>query len=260
MTTPPPNGNVVRLAALGDLHCGRGCQGAFQRLFAQVSESADVLVLAGDLTDHGQPEEAQLLAQELRASLRVPVVGVLGNHDYEAGHVEEVQTILTEGGVRLLDGDAVELHGIGIAGVKGFAGGFGARALQSWGERVLKAFVREAVEEALKLESALARLRTAQRIVLLHYAPVRDTVDTEPAEILPFLGSSRLEEPINRYAATAVLHGHAHHGRPEGRTASGIPVYNVSLPVLRATLPDRPIRLLELPVPSEATAPVAAGG
>lgn len=254
------NGAVARVAALGDLHCARTSQGAFQALFAQVSERADVLVLCGDLTDYGHPEEAQVLAREVRASLKIPVVGVLGNHDYEAGHADEVRAILTEAGVRVLDGDAVEVHGVGIAGVKGFAGGFGARALQSWGERILKAFVREAVDEALKLESALARLRTAHRIAVLHYSPVRETVDTEPPEILPFLGSSRLEDPINRYAATAVVHGHAHHGRAEGRTSAGVPVYNVSLPVLRAAFPDQPpFRLLELPIEHEATARVAAG-
>jgi Icc-related predicted phosphoesterase len=147
---------------------------------------------------------------------------------------------------------------VGFAGVKGFAGGFGDRALQSWGEPVLKSFVREAVEEALKLETALARLQTPRRIAVLHYSPIRATVATEPPEILPFLGSSRLEDPINRYNATLVVHGHAHHGAAEGQTTTGVPVYNVSLPVLRAAFPEQPtFRLFEVPVASE-TAVAAA--
>jgi Icc-related predicted phosphoesterase len=126
--------------------------------------------------------------------------------------------------------------------------------LQPWGERVLKHFVHEAVEEALKLESALAKLRTAQRVVLSHYSPILETLQGEPAEIVPFLGSSRLEEPINRYAVTAVFHGHAHHGTPEGRTREHVPVYNVALPLLRNRYPDRrPVRFLDMPVPAKAT-------
>ena len=187
---------------------------------------------------------------------------MFGNHDYESGHAEEVAAILADAGVRVLDGDGVEIRGVGFAGVKGFAGGFGERALQSWGEPILKQFVREAVEEALKLEQALARLRTPRRIAVLHYSPIRATVETEPAEILPFLGSSRLEDPINRYSATLVVHGHAHHGSPEGRTATGVPVYNVSMPVLTAAFPDQPpFRMFEIPVGSEspaAPAPVTA--
>jgi len=250
------NGDVVRVAAVGDLHCGKASQGVLQPLFARMAERADVVVLCGDLTDYGLPEEARLLAREVSGVLKIPVVAVFGNHDYESGHAEEVCAILTDAGVRILDGDGVEIHGVGFAGVKGFAGGFGDRALQPWGESVLKLFVREAVEEALKLEAALARLRTAKRIAVLHYAPIRATVETEPAELLPFLGSSRLEDPINRYNATLVVHGHSHHGAPEGRTATGVPVYNVSLPVLKEAFPDQPpFRLFEIPVASEATAP-----
>ena len=212
------NGDVVRVAAVGDLHCGKASQGAFQPLFTRMAESADVVAMCGDLTDYGLPEEARILAREINTVLKLPIVAVFGNHDYESGHAEEVCSILADAGVRVLDGDGVEIRGVGFAGVKGFAGGFGDRALQSWGEPVLKQFVREAVEEALKLETALARLRTPRRVVVLHYSPIRATVDTEPAEIVPFLGSSRLEDPINRYGATLVVHGHAHHGAPEGRT------------------------------------------
>ncbi|HET7341463.1 MAG TPA: metallophosphoesterase [Methylomirabilota bacterium] len=253
------NVGVVRVAAIGDLHCGKDSQGALQPLLGQASEAADVLVLCGDLTDYGLPDEARVLAREITGTVKIPIVAVLGNHDYESGHVEEVRALLGEAGVRILDGDFVEINGVGFAGVKGFAGGFGDRALQSWGEPVLKRFVRESVEEALKLEAALARIHAARRVAVLHYSPIRATVDPEPAEVIPFLGSSRLEEPINRYGAFAAFHGHAHHGAPEGVTTGGVPVYNVALPVLRALIADRPpFHLLEIPVPQEQPAAAAA--
>jgi Icc-related predicted phosphoesterase len=251
------NGAVVRVAAVGDVHCSKASTGALQPLFARMAEHADVVVLCGDVTDNGLPEEARVLAREVSGVLKIPALAVFGNHDYESGHADEVAAILADAGIRVLDGDGVEIGGVGFAGVKGFAGGFGALALQSWGEAVLKSFVREAVEEALKLETALARLRTPQRIAVLHYAPIRATVDTEPAEILAFLGSSRLEEPINRYGVTLAVHGHAHHGAAEGRTATGVPVYNVAIPVLQAAFPEQPpFRLFEVVVGSQA--PVAA--
>ena len=245
--------DAVRVAAVADVHCTKTSQGVLQPLFAQMAETADVIALAGDLVDYGLPEEAHVLAAELSVAtkLKVPVVAVLGNHDFEAGQAETVKKILCDAGITVLDGDAIELHGVGFAGVKGFCGGFGRRSLEPWGETMIKDFVRESLDEALKLESALARLRTDHRVALLHYSPIRETVEGEPLEIFPFLGSSRLEEPINRYEVTAVLHGHAHHGRPEGRTSSGVPVYNVALPLLRAIYPDRPaFRVLELPRPA----------
>ena len=253
------NGPVVRVAAVGDVHCGKDSQGALQPLFARVAEAADVLVLCGDLTDYGLPEEAKVLVRELAGTVKMPVIGVFGNHDYESGHADELKAIFGEAGVRILDGDFVEIGGVGFAGVKGFAGGFGDRALQSWGEPVLKRFVREAVEEALKLEAALARIQAPRRVAVLHYSPIRDTVDQEPPEVVPFLGSSRLEEPINRYGAVAVVHGHSHHGVAEGRTSTGIPVYNVALPLLRALSGGRPpFKLLEIPIPQEAAEPAAS--
>ena len=249
------NGSV-RVAAVGDLHCKGSAPGSLQALFSRVAESADVLALCGDLTDRGLPDEARLLAKELQA-VKIPKVAVLGNHDYESEASGDVINILAEAQVTVLDGTAVEIAGIGFAGAKGFGGGFGDRALQAWGEAATKVFVREAVDEALKLESALARLRTPGRVVLLHYSPVIDTVDGEPSEIYPFLGSSRLEEPVNRYAASVVFHGHAHRGQPEGKTAGGIPVYNVALPLLQRLYPDRsPFRVVEIPaVPTEPAPP-----
>jgi Icc-related predicted phosphoesterase len=248
---------VVRVAAIGDVHCTKTSQGALQPLFQQINERADILLLCGDLTDYGLPEEAQILAKELTSSLKIPVVAVLGNHDFESGKAQEVQDILGDASVRVLDGDSCEIRGIGFAGAKGFAGGFGERALEPWGEESIKRFVHEAIDEALKLERAISRLQTPQRIVVLHYSPIRATVEGEPPEIFPFLGSSRLEEPLNRYALTAVFHGHAHHGSPGGRTQRQVPVYNVALPLLRRSFPDQPSFRVE-PIP--VTAPPAPEG
>jgi Icc-related predicted phosphoesterase len=230
---------MVRLAALADIHFSKSASGTLQPLLGEVARSADVLLLAGDLTNDGLPEEAQLLARELMTS-KIPIVAVLGNHDYHGDKPAEVRGILADAGITVLDGEACEVCGIGIAGVKGFAGGFDERLLAAWGEAVVKQFVHESISEALKLESALAKLRTTQRIALLHYAPIRGTVEGEPLEIFPFLGSSRLEEPLNRYGVTAVFHGHAHHGSFTGKTHGGIPVYNVAMSLLRQTFPDRP--------------------
>jgi Icc-related predicted phosphoesterase len=186
--------------------------------------------------------------------MKIPVIAVLGNHDYEGGKPEEIRQILVDGGVTVLDGEAAEVHGVGFAGVKGFAGGFGRGALGPWGERAIKAFVQEAVDEALKLESALARLRTQKRIALLHYSPIRATVEGEPPEIFAYLGSSRLEEPINRFRVSAVFHGHAHRGAPEGRTSTGVPVHNVSMPLLTRINPNRPpFLIVEMPLDDAET-------
>ncbi len=240
---------TVRIAALADLHYARTPEGEVREVLAQAGEESDVVLICGDLTDHGLPEEAVGLAREIHAAVRVPVIAVLGNHDFESGKQDEVRRIFCDAGVRMLDGDSTEVKGVGFAGVKGFAGGFGKHALGPWGEEIFKQFVREAVDEALKLESALARLRGKPRIAVLHYSPIQATVEGEPVEIFPFLGSSRLEEPLTRYPVQAVFHGHAHRGQPEGRTAQGIPVYNVSHSLLRSAYPDRPpYRLFEVAV------------
>jgi len=242
----PPVKDVVRVAAIGDMHYSRSATaGLLQPLFAQITESADVLVLCGDLTDYGMPQEARALVREM-STLKIPSVAVLGNHDVESGQQEEIKKILIDAGVVPLDGDTTEVHGIGFAGVKGFAGGFGRRALGPWGEDIIKKFVHEAIEEALKLESALARLRNDRLIAVLHYAPIQETVEGEPREIFPFLGCSRLEEPLIRYPVSAVFHGHAHHGQPEGRTRTNIPVFNVSMSLMKETFPDRPFRLVDV--------------
>jgi Icc-related predicted phosphoesterase len=253
----------LRIAAVGDIHVSKSSQGAFQPLFSQISQTADVLLLCGDFTDYGLPEEARVLARELSAVVKIPVIAVLGNHDFESGKEGDIRQILTDAGVTVLDGEATEVHGVGFAGVKGFAGGFGRGALGPWGETTIKAFVQEAVDEALKLESALARLRTQRRVAVLHYSPIRATVEGEPPEIFAYLGSSRLEEPINRYRVSAVFHGHAHRGYPEGRTATGVPVYNVAMPLLARTNRDRPpFLIVEVPLEGEQmhAQPVQAQG
>jgi Icc-related predicted phosphoesterase len=239
--------DVVRIAAVGDLHHSKtAAQGTLQPLLAQITDAADILVISGDLTDYGLPEEARALAREFTSTLKIPAVAVLGNHDCESGQQEEIKIILKDAGIVTLDGDTTEIHGIGFAGVKGFAGGFGRRALGPWGEEIIKKFVREAVDEALKLETALARLRNDRLVAVLHYSPIQDTVEGEPREIYPFLGCSRLEEPLTRYPVSAVFHGHAHHGQPEGRTRTGAPVYNVSITLMRELFPDRPFRIVEV--------------
>lgn len=237
----------MRIAAVSDIHYGKNAGGSLKDLFIEASDAADVLLLCGDLTDYGQPDEATVLAEDLDRYVKIPMLGVLGNHDFESGHHEEVSTILQEAGVRLLDGHCDVIDGVGFAGVCGFAGGFDEYSLNPWGEPLIKQFVQATVDEVLKLETALTRLETEHRIVLLHYAPIRQTVEGEPMEIFPFLGSSRLEDPLNHYHVTVAFHGHAHRGQPEGRTTADVPIYNVSMPVLKKAFPERtPFRIFDL--------------
>ena len=237
----------LRIAATADLHYGKHSKGKMQELFTHVSREADVLLLCGDLTDYGLPEEAELLAADIRSHVRIPTIGVLGNHDFESAQPEAVRKALEDAGVQMLDGEATEVEGVGFAGVCGFGGGFGRRMLNAWGEPLIKAFVQEAIDQALRLEQALTQLHGDRRVVLLHYAPIRGTVEGEPSEIFPFLGSTRLEEPLNRFRVSAAFHGHAHAGTPEAATTTGIPVFNVSVPLLQKHAPEtQPFRLFEL--------------
>ncbi len=236
---------TFRLAAAADLHQRQEQHGKFREFVKAVNGEAEGLVLAGDLTDHGLVDEAKALAEAL-AQLRVPCAAVLGNHDFEGNCVREIVRIMNEVKVVVLDGDhAVFDHRLGIAGVKGFGGGFDRALLQAFGEPSVKAFVQEAVNEALKLEAALAQLDTPKKVVLLHYAPIAATTDGEQPEIRPFLGTSRLAGACEAFGALAVFHGHAHHGASEGRTPSGIPVYNVAIPVLKRVSEKR-FRLVEV--------------
>jgi uncharacterized protein len=209
----------------------------------EISTLAEVLVIAGDITDLGRPDEARLLCEELGACA-LPVIAVLGNHDYECGASDEVASILREANVNLLDGQSVEIDGVGFVGVKGFAGGFGRFMLGSFGEPAIKAMVAESIDEAMRLENAMRQVRAERAVVVLHYAPIAETVAGEPPEIFPFLGSSRLAETIDRFRVSAVVHGHAHRGAYQGRTPGGAAVFNVAAHVEKPT--GRPYALLNV--------------
>lgn len=233
----------ITIAALGDLHVKETTIASYRDLFKEISEKASVLVLCGDLTDYGLPNEAEILAEEL-THLSIPVVGVLGNHDYQSNAHDEVKRILSKG-MFVLENEPTVIGEVGFAGVKGFAGGFDNFSLGSWGEKEIKAFVQEAVNEALTLEVQLQKLETEKKVVALHYSPIRQTVVGEPEEIFPFLGSSRLVNPINWFGASVVFHGHAHRGTYEGKTQSNIPVYNCSKDVVQKAL-GRPYALIDV--------------
>jgi len=236
----------IRVAAAGDLHCREDQHGRFRNFVKHVNDVADLLLLCGDLTDRGTPEEARTLAEDLLA-VRIPCVAVLGNHDHEAGAVKQVCAELAKCNVHVLDGDHYVFEKVlGVAGIKGFGGGFGRATLQAFGELSTKAFVQEGVTESLKLEAALGQLETPRRVVMLHYSPVPDTCLGEQPEIMPFLGSSRLVHPIDHYGAAVVFHGHSHFGSREGKTPGGIRVLNVAMPLLAKTTPEQRFALVEV--------------
>lgn len=225
----------MKIAAIGDLHVTEDSVAPYARVFEEASAEADVLVLCGDLTNFGKITEADILAEDI-AKATVPVLGVLGNHDYECGNHEDVARILHQAGMVVLDEQAHEIDGVGFAGVKGFLGGFGRGELAPFGEPEIKAFVDVANNEARKLENALRSLRTEKIVAVLHYSPIPDTLVGEPIEIFQYLGSARLADALDRFDNIAfVVHGHAHHGSYEGATMRGTPVYNVARPVLRDT-------------------------
>lgn len=227
----------MRIAAVGDLHVGRDSAGSLSDGFVGLDERADLLVLAGDLTTHGDPAQAEILVREL-GPVSVPVVAVLGNHDHHAGEPEAVRGILEDGGVTVLErGSAViDVDGcrVGVVGAKGFGGGFIGASVTEFGEEEMKAFARMSIEVAADIERLLGALQADVRIALLHYAPVRDTLRGEPPEIFPFLGSYLFAEAIDRAGADLVVHGHAHRGSEKGATPAGVPVRNVAKAVLRS--------------------------
>ena len=236
----------LRVAAVGDLHVHQNSSDSLQAMFDKVSQAADVLVLCGDLTHLGLPQEAEKLVSDLRAC-RIPVVAVLGNHDYQSGQQEEVKKVLRMGKVTVLEEtETFELNGVGFAGAKGFGGGFDKHMLAPFGEESIKHFVTEAVNESLRLEISLNSLRTEKIVVVLHYSPVAGTVMGEPPQIYPFLGSSRLAETIDHFDVNVVFHGHAHHGSYEGKTTKGIPVYNCCMQLMKQANPERPFALVEV--------------
>jgi Icc-related predicted phosphoesterase len=227
---------MIRLAAVGDLHFGDDSAGTWAPHLAHLGEAADALLLAGDLTRVGRAEEAAVLAAEL-LDVQVPVIAVLGNHDYHSDEAKAVVDLLDGVGVTVLDGTATVLDvdgaSVGIAGTKGFGGGFAGANATAFGEPEMKAFVEHSATLANELGQALDGLDTDWRIALLHYAPVKDTVEGERPEIFPFLGSYLLAEAVDAAGADLVVHGHAHYGREKGVTPGGIHVRNVAQPVLR---------------------------
>lgn len=241
-------GRTIKIAAIGDLHASRAPRGEVLDLFARANQEADVLVLCGDLTDQGRPEELQVLVEEM-AGVEIPIVAVFGNHDHEAGRVDELAVMLRDRGVHILDGENTVIDDIGFVGIKGFGGGFGRYTIGGFGEASLKAFVEETFEQSIRLETALRTLEAEIRVVVMHHAPIPETLKGESEQLYPFLGSSRFLQPIETYGADVVFHGHSHFGSPEGATPSGIPVYNVARPVLQragelfrlwtTTAPDR---------------------
>jgi Icc-related predicted phosphoesterase len=241
----PSTTETITVAAIGDLHVTEACHNRYAGLFEEMSQAADVVALAGDLTNFGKIAEAEILAEDLR-QCTIPVVAVLGNHDVEAGETEELVKILQGAGVTFLDEQATVVHDVGFAGVKGFLGGFGRGELGAFGEEAIKTFVDEGRNEARKLENALRSLRTERVMAVLHYAPIRETVEGEPLEIFPFLGSSRLANAVDRFEnVKAVVHGHAHRGTYSGHTPGGVPVFNVAQFVVEPAF-GRPYALLEI--------------
>jgi len=235
----------MRIAAVADLHFNPISYDKIRDRMQRACDEADVLIIAGDLTNFGKLSEMSHLLTEL-GRIRLPIVAVLGNHDFESGHSDELAKMMIDAGIKLLDGSGYELDGVGFAGTKGFLGGFGRGVLTAFGEPEVKSFVQVSIDEALKLERAMSQLRTERRVVVLHYAPIAETVKGEPMEIYPYLGNSRLAEVVDRQGANLILHGHAHHGSPDGRTTAGIPVHNVALSILQATGVATPYRLFEV--------------
>ena len=229
------NSQIRRIAAVGDIHVKEDDRGKWVDYFRRISDEADILLLCGDVTDTGHIIEAEILAKELK-NCTIPVIGILGNHDYERGMHKEVKKILENDNVFFLDGQAKVINGIGFAGVKGFGGGFDKYALSMFGEDAMKKFVQEVVDDTLKLDRALSYLDVEHpglpKIVLTHYAPIKETIQGEPPEIWPFLGSSRLLQPIETREVTAAFHGHAHIGVLQASSPKGVKIFNVAKPVL----------------------------
>ncbi|HWC09608.1 MAG TPA: metallophosphoesterase [Acidimicrobiales bacterium] len=235
---------TIRVAALGDPHAGVDTAGFLRPALADVAARADLLLIAGDLTRHGLPEEAAVLAGEV-CDLEVPVVAVLGNHDHEADQEDKVRAVMEDAGAVVLEGESTELDvagtRVGVVGAKGFGGGFRGACATEFGEREIKAFVRHTRTIAQGVGDELAALDSDVRIVLLHFSPVPDTLVGERLEIYPFLGSYLLGDAVDRSGADLVLHGHAHGGSEKGATPGGVPVRNVSQPVIGAAYRVYPV-------------------
>ncbi|WP_241498938.1 metallophosphoesterase family protein [Rufibacter ruber] len=246
---PQEPARPFRIAAVGDIHVRETDKGKWVDFFRSASQQADVLLLCGDLTDHGYAVEAEVLCEEMKACT-IPVICVLGNHDHDKNEHQAIRKALVKDTVHFLDGDSIVIGNVGFAGVKGYGGGFDQYMLSMFGEAENKAFVQTAVDEALKLESALSRLDSehpdVKKIAIMHYAPIKATVVGEPDAIHPFLGCSRLAEPLNRQNVVACFHGHAHVGTLEGQTSKGVKVFNVAKPILQKAGLALPFFLFEV--------------
>ncbi len=235
----------MRIAALADLHYTPQSYDRIREQMGHVKDEADVLVLAGDLTNYGKPEEMESLLNAL-VRVRIPTIAVIGNHDCESGHEADLIKMMTAEGIKVLDGTAYERDNVGFAGTKGFLGGFGRGVLTAFGEKEVKAFVQAAIDECLKLERALMQVRAEKTVVVIHYSPIVATVKGEIPEIFPYLGTSRLAEVVDRHGADLVLHGHAHHGCPDGQTTGGVPVHNVALSLNLGHDSGKPYRIFDV--------------
>src|SRR6202140_5312634 len=235
----------MRIAATADIHFSASRHSVLHDQLSRVREEADVPARAGDLTNYGQPEEMEPLLNVVVRS-RVPTIAVLGNHDYESGKQAELMRMMTAAGLKVLDGTAYERDGVGFAGTKGFVGGFGRGMLTAFGEPEIKSFVRAGIDEAVKLERAMSQLRTQKCVVVLHSSPIVATVEGEAPHIFPFMGTSRLAEVVDRHGADLVVHGHAHHGKLNGKTTAGVPVHNVAITLLQAPTPPAVYRIFEI--------------
>lgn len=235
----------MKIAAVGDIHLGPQRCGFEKDHISAVNSMAEVLVVAGDLTNYGTTEEIEWCLNTL-SGVKIPIVAVLGNHDFESNQQEKLITILRTKGVHLLDGDCIEFGEVGFAGVKGFGGGFGRYQLAEFGEPCIKSFVTQSQNEAQKLRQALLQLTTPKKVAVLHYAPIRTTIEGEPAPIHPFLGSTDLEVVLDETLPDLAVHGHAHKGCFEGKTSKGVRVCNVALPILRANGEKHPFTLFDI--------------
>lgn len=235
----------MRLAAVADIHLTEENRERDIRQFLPLNELADVLVIAGDFTNHGLPDELRTCLSVLE-HVHIPIVAVLGNHDHESGHQDELAGMLRVAGIHLLDGHCFEIEGVGFAGTKGFCGGFAPHELMPFGEQGIKTFVEIAEREATKLDYGFAQLKSSIKVAITHYAPIKETIVGEPEAIFPFLGSSRLARALERHKPVMALHGHAHHGSFTFTTDSGVKVYNVALPILRERGEQHPFTLFTL--------------
>jgi Icc-related predicted phosphoesterase len=235
----------MRVAAVADIHLKAEDYEKNVRQFSMVNDLGDVLVIAGDLTNHGMPDEMRACLAVLE-HVRVPIVAVLGNHDHESGNQDELAGMLRLAGVHLLDGQCFEVDGVGFAGTKGFCGGFAPHELMPFGESGIKTFVEIAEREAIKLDYGLAQLRSSRKVAITHYAPIKETVVGEPEPIFPFLGSSRLQRALDKHKPVLALHGHAHKGTFAAESTAGTKIYNVALHLLRDRGEPHPFTIFEL--------------